>query len=82
MYIGDPAASVSRPVKELKAFQRITLQPGETRRVEFAVTKRDLAFWLNTGRVAEPGDFKVWIGPDSATGPEGKFSLSAARSSS
>jgi beta-glucosidase len=75
MYIADPVASVSRPVKELKGFQRVALKPGESRRVEFIITRRDLEFWSHNGWVAEPGEFKVWIGPSSATGLEGTFKL-------
>jgi len=75
MYIADPVASVSRPVKELKGFQRVALKPGESRRVEFTITRRDLQFWSQNRWIAEPGEFKVWIGPNSATGLEGKFEL-------
>ena len=77
MYIADPVASVSRPVKELKGFQRLSFQPGERKRVEFSITRRDLQFWSNGGWVAEPGEFKVWIGPSSASGVEGKFELAS-----
>ncbi|HEY8133864.1 MAG TPA: fibronectin type III-like domain-contianing protein, partial [Thermoanaerobaculia bacterium] len=75
MYVADPVASVSRPVKELKGFQRVALKPGESRRVEFNISRRDLQFWSDKGWVAERGEFKVWIGPSSATGLEGKFEL-------
>jgi len=75
MYIADPVASVSRPVKELKGCQRVTLKPGESRRVEFNITRRDLQFWSDKGWIAEPGEFKVWIGSSSATGLEAKFVL-------
>jgi beta-glucosidase len=77
LYIRDLVASVSRPVKELKAFRRVALRAGETKRVEFTITKRELEFWSTTpgGWIAEPGEFKVWIAPDSASGPEGKFTL-------
>ncbi|HMC22978.1 MAG TPA: fibronectin type III-like domain-contianing protein, partial [Thermoanaerobaculia bacterium] len=71
----DPVASVSRPVKELKGFQRVALKAGESRRVEFNITRRDLQFRSENGWVAEPGEFRVWIGPSSATGLEGKFVL-------
>ncbi len=77
MYIADPVASVSRPVKELKGFQRVALKAGESRRVEFTITERELQFWTDKGWVAEPGGFKVWIGPSSATGLEGKFDLAS-----
>jgi beta-glucosidase len=75
MYIHDLVASVSRPVKELKAFRRISLRAGETKRVEFTITKRDLEFWSDNGWGAEPGEFKVWIAPDSASGAESRFTL-------
>ncbi len=75
MYIAKPVASVSRPVKELKGFRRVALKPGESRRIEFKITRRDLQFWSQNRWIAEPGEFKVWIGPDSATGLEGKFEL-------
>lgn len=77
-YVGDPVASVSRPVKELKGFQRIAIQPGETKRVEFTVSKRDLQFW-NNGWIVEPGQFNVWIAPSSEGGLEGKFELKAVQ---
>jgi beta-glucosidase len=75
MYVADLVASVSRPVKELKGFQRLTLKPGETKRVEFTITRRDLQFWSHDSWVAEPGKFNVWIGPSSETGLEGTFEL-------
>ena len=75
MYIADPVASVSRPVKELKGFQRIALQPNETKRVTFTVKRHDLEFWSANGWTAEPGTFKVWIGPSSESGLEATFEL-------
>ena len=75
MYIGDPVASVSRPVKELKAFRRIALKPGERTHVEFPIRRHDLEFWLGGRWVVEPGTFKVWIGGSSASGLEGSFSF-------
>jgi beta-glucosidase len=71
LYIRDVVASVARPVRELKAFRRITLQPGESRRVEFTLTPKDLQFWGPKGWTTEPGEFRVWIAPDSARGLEG-----------
>ncbi|MCU1244716.1 MAG: Beta-glucosidase, partial [Acidobacteria bacterium] len=75
LYLADPVASVSRPVKELKGFQRVALQPGESRRVDFSITRRELQFWSGAGWIAEPGAFNVWIGPSSVAGLEGKFDL-------
>ena len=67
LYIGDPVASISRPVKELKNFKKIMLQPGETREVIFDVNTDDLKFYdseLNYDW--EPGLFKIYIGTSSA----------------
>lgn len=75
LYIRDLVASVARPVRELKAFRRLTLAPGEAQRVEFALTRADLQFWGARGWTAEPGQFKVWIAPSSAGGLEGSFTL-------
>ncbi len=67
LYLRDLVASVSRPVKELRGFERITLAPGEARTVAFAITDADLAF---PGRdllpVVEPGEFEAMIGVSSA----------------
>lgn len=74
LYIRDVAASMTRPVKELKGFQRVTLQPGEKRRVEFVLTAEQLGFWNREMRfVVEPGEFKVMVGPNSEDLIEAKF---------
>ena len=66
LYIRDVAASVTRPVKELKGFQRITLQPGETKRVEFTLGPDQLGFYDRKMKfVVEPGEFKVMVGSNS-----------------
>ena len=65
-YIRDVAASIARPVKELKGFQRVTLRPGEKRSVEFEVLPEHLAFYnRDMKRVIEPGDFRVMVGANS-----------------
>jgi beta-glucosidase len=67
LYLRDVAASVTRPVKELKGFQKITLRPGEKRRVEFTLTPEHLGFYNREMRfVVEPGEFKVMVGNSSA----------------
>jgi beta-glucosidase len=77
LYIRDVAASVTRPVKELKGFQRVTLKPGENRRVEFLLTSEQLGFWNREMRfVVEPGEFKVMVGPNSEDLIETKFEVS------
>jgi beta-glucosidase len=76
LYVHDLVASVTRPVKELKGFQRILLKSGETKRVTFRLNPSDLTF---TGKdempILEPGGYQVWIGPNSQTGLEGRFEL-------
>src|SRR6266478_1726876 len=67
LYIRDVAASVTRPVQELKGFQRITLRPGEKRRIEFMLMPEHLGFYNREMRfVVEPGQFKVMVGTSSA----------------
>jgi beta-glucosidase len=67
LYIRDVAASVTRPVRELKGFQRVTLRPGEKRMVEFTLTPALLGLYNREMRfVVEPGEFKVMVGTSSA----------------
>ncbi len=66
LYIQDPVASISRPVKELKGFRKINLQPGETKEITFTVTTEDLKFYnADLKYVREPGDFIIYVGPNS-----------------
>lgn len=75
-YIHDMQASISRPVAELKHFERISLAPGESRRVEFVITPDVLRFYnSDLELVAEPGEFDVMAGPDSATLTHASFTL-------
>lgn len=76
LYVRDLVGSVTRPVKELKGFQRIFLRPGERQTVHFELPVSELGFHGPDNRyVVEPGAFKVWIGPNSAEGLEGEFEL-------
>jgi len=76
VYVKDVAASITRPVKELKAFQRIMLRPAEKRRVEFTLAAEHLGFYNRDMRfVVEPGEFKVFVGPNSAEGLEARFQV-------
>ena len=76
LYIRDPVATMSRPVKELKGFQRVTLQPGEKRRVQFVLDREHLGFWNREMRfVVEPGEFRVMVGASSADVIEAKFDV-------
>ena len=69
LYVQDVAGSVTRPVKELKAFERVELAPGEAKLVSFKLDKKDLMFFnAKTEHVLEPGVFRVLIAADSAQG--------------
>ena len=72
LYLHDKAASVVRPVKELKGFQKITLQPGEEKKVTFAITEEMLRFLTEDG---EPGAFDLYIGGASNTENQAVFKL-------
>ena len=66
LYIRDQVSSVTRPVKELKGFRRVLLEPGETKVVEFAVGPEELAFWNRDMQwVVEPGLFDIMVGGNS-----------------
>ena len=67
LYISDVEASVERPVKELKAFQKVSLQPGETRQVSLTIDKRALSFYDEAAQQwkAEPGKFEALVGTSS-----------------
>jgi beta-glucosidase len=77
LYLRDPACSVGvRPVRELKGFQRVTLQPGEAKEISFSLAAHDLGSWSADGRwVVEPGRFELVIAPDSAGGEMVGFTL-------
>ena len=66
LYIRDPQCSVSRPVKELKGYRRIHLEPGQSQQVSFPVSRQQLAYLDAEGReLMEPGLFHIMVGPDS-----------------
>jgi beta-glucosidase len=76
LYIRDLVGSVVRPVKELKGFQKITLEPGEAKPVRFTISEKDLAFYTaDMSYQAEPGRFKIYIGGSSAEVQEAEFQL-------
>jgi beta-glucosidase len=78
LYVRDLVGSVTRPVKQLKGFQRISLEPGASQTVRFELAVSELGFWGPGMRyIVEPGAFKLWIGPDSASGLEGDFEVRA-----
>ncbi len=76
LYIRQIGTSVTRPVRELKGFQKITLAPGESKKVEFKLGKDELAFWnIDMKNVVEPAKVTVWIGPDSSEGSPAQFTI-------
>jgi beta-glucosidase len=76
LYIRDLVGSITRPIKELKGFQKITLKKGETQTVTFEITIEDLKFYnADLNLVAEPGQFEVFIGKDSQTTTKIAFEL-------
>ena len=67
LYVHDLVGSVTRPVQELKGFQKIMLQPGETRELTFTLTERDLSFYRRDMTFGvEPGEYEVMVGGNSA----------------
>jgi beta-glucosidase len=67
LYIHDPVASISQPVRRLRGFERVTLNPGETRRVTFTLDKNDFGFYDERGKfVVEPGQIDVYAGDSSS----------------
>lgn len=76
LYIRDLVGSVTRPVKELKGFEKIYLRPNESRTVRFTIAPEMLKFYnADLKFVAEPGDFDVMIGPDSRNVKTARFTL-------
>lgn len=77
MYIRDLVGSITRPVKELKGFEMIALEPNETKKVTFTIDEKTIEFFTaNQIWEAEPGDFKVFVGTNSANTLEGNFQYS------
>ncbi|MGM9825566.1 MAG: glycoside hydrolase family 3 N-terminal domain-containing protein [Paludibacteraceae bacterium] len=86
LYVRDLVGSVTRPVRELKGFRRVSIPAGESATVTFTLTRDNLAYWhyadhITLGadggyqRTAEPGRFQVWIAPDAAEGTPAEFVL-------
>jgi beta-glucosidase len=65
-YIQDVVASMARPIKELKAFEKVAIKKGETKTVSFFLTKEDLSYYnRHCEKIFEPGEFKIEIGSSS-----------------
>ncbi|HLO82419.1 MAG TPA: beta-glucosidase BglX [Chitinophagaceae bacterium] len=76
LYINDPVASVTQPVKKLVGFQKISLKKGESRDISFNITEEELKFYNNDlKRIVEPGEFHVYIGTSSSNAKKATFNL-------
>ncbi len=76
LYVQDLVASIVRPVRELKAFEKVLLKPGESREITFTLDARDLSFYNdNLELVAEPGTFHLYIGGNSQATQKASFTL-------
>ncbi len=76
LYLRDPSASVARPVRSLKGFQKVSLAPGESREVRFSIEEPMLRFYdIDMNYVSEPGRFEVYIGGSSDTANGAEFVL-------
>lgn len=76
LYIRDMVGSVTRPVKELKGFNKVSIKAGEAKKISFTITEQDLKFYnYDLKFIAEPGDFKLFIGGNSRDVKETSFKL-------
>jgi beta-glucosidase len=76
LYIQDVLASITRPVRELRGFKRVTLEPGRSTTVSFPLTRDALAFYgPDMKKIVEPGVFRVFVGGDSARTLSGEFTV-------
>lgn len=76
LYIRDLTGSLTRPVKELKRFERISLKAGESKTVEFELPVNELGFYNNDGKyIVEPGNFHLWVAPNSDEGLKAEFEV-------
>ncbi len=76
LYLHDPVASISQPVRRLRGFQRVTLEPGQSERVSFHLDRSDFGFYDNEGRFAvERGRIDVYAGSSSATTQKASFTV-------
>jgi beta-glucosidase len=69
LYIRESGTSVSRPVRELKGFRRLALQPGGSQRIDFTLSGNELRFWnIDMQNIVEPAQLNIWVGGDSTSG--------------
>jgi beta-glucosidase len=80
LYVRDLVGDLVRPVKELKGFQQVTLEPGEQQTVSFSVHTDDLGFYNQAKEyVTEPGQFHLWVGKNAEEGLQGSFEIEAEK---
>jgi len=80
LYVHDEVASVTRPVRALAGFRRVSLKPGEARTLEFPLTAKELGLYNKDMKfVVEPGKFRVFVGGSSVGGLEGEFEVAPLR---
>jgi beta-glucosidase len=76
LYIHDPVATIEQPVRRLRGFQRVTLEPGESRTVKFRLGPSDVGFYDEGGNlVVEPGTIEVFVGDSSEAPLAGTFEV-------
>jgi beta-glucosidase len=76
LYLHDPVASISQPLRRLRGFERVTLDPGQTRTVRFTLDASDFGFYDNRGRfVVEPGQIDVYAGDSSSAEMKQSFTV-------
>lgn len=75
LYVRDVLGSVARPVKELKGFSQVTVEPGTSASCTFQLLAENLKYFLDGNLVNEPGEYQLWVGPNSASGLEARFQL-------
>ena len=77
LYLHQKVGGSSRPVRQLKGFQRVTLKPGEKRELRFTITPQDLSYWsdITKEQAQDDSPFDVWIGGDSQASLAGTFEV-------
>ena len=76
LYLHDPVASISQPIRRLRGFERVTLNPGQARTVTFTLDKSDFGFYDNRGKlVVEPGQIDVYAGNSSSADMTRSFTV-------
>jgi beta-glucosidase len=80
LYLRDVVSSVTRPLKELRGFKRVTLAPGASTTVTFTLDSNALALWdANMKHIVEPGEFRVMVGPNSTELKSASFTVASQR---